>query len=227
MPSAFRFRIGVFFLAAVLSSYAVWVLAAEIIRLPPPLFPADGDAIADWDRVRAAVAARIGVFRGDLWADEAILLATGIRNEIARANAGPVPDELPAARTAAQVAARLAPHDSRMWLLVATVDARLDWLNRRVEAPLKMSYYTAPNDVALMALRLLIATHSEAISDLDLQLLVSAEIRTIVRNRPELKPAIAAAYRNALEPGRQFIEATLRDLDPEFFATIRLSAISR
>jgi hypothetical protein len=90
-----------------------------------------------------------------------------------------------------------------------------------------MSYYTAPNDVALMALRLLIATHSEAISDLDLQLLVSAEIRTIVRNRPELKPAIAAAYRNALEPGRQFIEATLRDLDPEFFATIRLSAISR
>jgi hypothetical protein len=44
-----------------------------------------------------------------------------------------------------------------IWLLITAIDARLDWLDRRVGAPLKMSYYTAPNDAALMGLRLLIA----------------------------------------------------------------------
>jgi len=219
------FRIATFVSAGVLAAHASWMLAAEIVRWPPPPFAGAVVAPAvERDQDKAAAAARLGVIRGDLWADDAILLAAGLQNDFAGGGATPAPAMLAAARAAAERAVRLAPHDSRMWLLIAAIASRLDWLDRRVEGPLKMSYYTAPNDPALMTLRLTIATRSEAIADPDLQLLVSGEIRTIIKGRPDLKPAIVAAHRNAVPPGRRFIEDVLGDLDPNLLAQVRARA---
>ena len=222
MQSLFLVRTGAFALAVLLGGYAAWMLTLEMTRpSPPPSFPLADAASTSADRDRAAAAALIGVIRGDLFADEAILLASGLLDETAAGTARPAPEGLEAARDVAERAARLAPHDSRMWLLIAAIDAKLE---RRPEALLKMSYYTAPNDVALMALRLQIATRSEAISDPDLQVLVSGEMRSILKNKPELKPAIVSAYRDARASGRQFIEDALGSLDPEFLISVRTRA---
>jgi hypothetical protein len=193
MQSLSLVRIGAFALAVLLGGHAAWMLTLEMMRPSPRSFPIADTVSTNWDRDWAAAAAQLGVIRGDLWADDAILLASGLLDEKAAGTAGRAPQALEAARGVAERAARLAPHDSRMWLLLAAIDARLE---RRPEAMLKMSYYTAPNDVALMALRLQIATRSEAISDPDLQVLVSGEMRSILK-----KAGIEARDRLRL-PGR-------------------------
>jgi hypothetical protein len=216
-------RFGILALALLLGLHAAWTLVPELARPPRPDFPAAGThaAVAGNDLDRALFAATLAAVRGDLWADGAILRAGGLQDDLDLGKTGEAPAALADARAMAERAARLSPHDARIWLLIAAIDARLDWLDRRVGAPLKMSYYTAPNDAALMGLRLLIATRSEAIADPDLQVLVSGELRTIVKNEPDLKGAILAAHRDALPQGREFIEATLRDVDPDLLAAIR------
>src|SRR5258708_4587598 len=103
------------------------------------------------------------------------------------------------------------------------MDSRLDFLNQKVAGPLKMSYYTGPNEIALIPLRILIATRSDAIADPDLQILVGGEIRTIITRKPESKPLILAAYRDALPEGKRFIESTVAALDPALLAAMRAS----
>ena len=61
-----------------------------------------------------------------------------------------------------------------------------------------MSYYTGSNEIVLMPLRLLVATCSDAINDAELQTLVASDIRLIVTHEQNLKPAILAAYQNAV-----------------------------
>ncbi len=223
MRSLKVFRVAAFVSACVLGALASWILAAELARPPSPKFPAAVVApAAEQDKDEAAAAARLGVIRGDLWADDAILQAAGMQIDFAAGGATAGSESLAAARAAAEQAVRLSPHDSRMWLLIAAIDARRDPSQRLVDGPLKMSYYTAPNDPALMKLRLIIATHSEAIADPDLQLLVRGEIRTIIKGVPDLKPALVAAYRGASAPGRRFIEDELAGLDSDLLAQIRV-----
>jgi hypothetical protein len=59
-----------------------------------------------------------------------------------------------------------------------------------------------------------LAVQSVALGDSDFQQLVRHDIRTIVTRKPELKPAIVAAYRDTAPIGRQFIEDTLEEIDP-------------
>jgi hypothetical protein len=84
-----------------------------------------------------------------------------------------------------------------------------------------MSYYTSPNDIRLIPLRIQIATRSDSIADEELQNLVGHEIRTIVVRAPTLKPVIATAYRRASPPGRSLIEAKLAEFDPKFLTELR------
>ena len=71
-----------------------------------------------------------------------------------------------------------------------------------------------------MPLRLLLSVQSDAISDEELQSFVMLELQRMVMQQPDLKPAIALAYKNALPKGREVIEATLEQADPSFLATI-------
>jgi hypothetical protein len=43
----------------------------------------------------------------------------------------------------------------------------------------------------------------------------------VVTRKPELKPAIVAAYRDAAPIGRQFIEDALEEIDPPLLARLR------
>jgi hypothetical protein len=223
------FRHGTTIFAGMLGISAVWMLSVELIRPSLPYFPDDRAAVeaAAAHRSAAGVAASIGLIRGDLWADYAITLAPAMSGEIRGAIASTAPEALDVARAAAVRAAELAPHDARAWLLLAAMDARLDFLNHKVAGPLKMSYYTGPNEIALIPLRILIATRSDAITDGDLQVLVGGEIRTIITRKPESKPLILAAYRDALPEGKSFIEAAVADFDPALLAAMRATGQPR
>ena len=62
-----------------------------------------------------------------------------------------------------------------------------------------------------------------AITDAELQILVAQEIRAIILRHQDQKPSLLAAYRDASAEGKQFIEATVGDLDKSLLATIRAS----
>jgi hypothetical protein len=216
------FRVGTAIFAGVLGVAAVWMLLVELIRPSLPFFPDDPTSVeaAGAHRGAAAVAASIGLVRGDLWTDYAITqMSAEIRGSVTAA----APEAFEAARGATVRAVELAPHDARAWLLLAAMDSRLDLLNRKAAGPLKMSYYTAPNEIALIPLRIVIATRSDAITDADLQVLVGGEIRTIITRKPESKPLILAAYRNALPQGKRFIEEAVGEFDPALLTAIRLT----
>jgi hypothetical protein len=211
-------------LASVLIIDAFWLLSVEFIRPSASAFPFAslvGAVISnDADQDRAAIVAKLGVFRGDLWAADAMLLAGGLGNNFYGAGVLPTEGFAPM-RDAAAHAARLAPHDARVWLVLSVAAETFDASDSRLPALLKMSYYTAPNDPSLMRLRLFTAVRSGAIADTDLQVLVAAELRTIVQSRPDLKPAIEDAYRVAQAAGKEFMYDTLRNLDPPLAASLQ------
>ena len=122
------------------------------------------------------------------------------------------------AREVAHRALTLAPYDARVWLVLAGIDSRL---GQKFAASLRMSYYTGANEAKLIPWRLHLAVNSQALAERDFQELVRHEIRTIITRKPELKPAILAAYRDASPTGRQFLEETLEESDPTLLATLR------
>ncbi|MBV8448008.1 MAG: kinase/pyrophosphorylase [Hyphomicrobiales bacterium] len=219
------FRVAATALAVILAIAAVWILSAEALRPRLASFPAAAAAVTATpiERDRAETAARVGLVRGDLWAEYAMTLVPQLPQEIIKG--GTIGGHLAElSRKGAERAAGLSPHDSRIWLLLAAVASQLDRTGRESEGALGMSYYTGPNELSLIPLRLSIATRSSAIGDPDFQLLVAQEIRTVLTRKPDLKPWILVAYRNASPEGRSFLETTVGALDPALLATLRASS---
>jgi len=211
------FRLGTTIFSGILGVAAIWIISVEFIRpnLPSPGEVPDAEAL-EAHRGSARAAAWIGLIRGNLWTDYAMTLAPDLSRD--RASAAPL-NALMSARTMVGRAAKLAPYDARSWLLMARVDS---WgPDTKPTGPLKMSYYGGPNETSLIPLRINIATKSEAITAPDLQILVGADLRTIITRKPDLKPAIIAAYRSALPEGRRFIEMQVGEMDPGLLASLR------
>ena len=229
MPRQTRwFRINSLIFASILALQGAWLVAAEFTRPMLPYFPQDKASAerASAARSAAIAAASIGWLRGDLWADAAVALSSGLTSEVTSDDAK-VTAPGDRARDVTLRAARLSPHDSRTWLLLAAMDSRFDWLDRAVAKLLKMSYLTGPNEFALTPLRIRIATRSTAITDVELQILVAQEIRSIILRHQDQKSSLMAAYRDASSEGKQFIEVTVGDVDKNLLATIRSSGGSR
>jgi hypothetical protein len=209
--------------AFVLACQAIWILAAEIYRPAPSAFPANGQAAAVQavNRNTATLAASIGVVRGDLWAECALTYLDLFWNDSPTSDSSQVSETIKQARDVTERALTLSPHNAQTWLVQASIYSRFDWLNQRTAGALQMSYYTGANEFELIPLRLSLAVRSDAIADKDFQQLVSHDIRIIVSRKPELKPVILLAYRDALPGGQQFIEKTLEEMDPTLLATLR------
>jgi hypothetical protein len=218
-----RFRGALLTFAFALACQAIWILAAEIYRPAPTAFPADGQAAAAEavNRDAATLAASIGAIRGDLWAECALTYLDLFWNDSPTSDSSQVSETIKRARDVTERALTLSPHDARTWLVQATINSRFDWLNQRTAGALRMSYYTGANQIELIPLRLSLAVRSDAMGDKDFQRLVSHDIRIIVSRKPELKPVILAAYRDALPGGQQLIEKTLEEMDPTLLATLR------
>jgi hypothetical protein len=208
-------------LAGLLGSLGLWILMGELTSPRISYFPASPNEADAMYAVRdsAVTAAEVGMVRGDLWTVAAITKAapllfgtTGSSRDQAA--------EVENIRAIADRAARLSPHDSRIWLVLASLDLRVSANNSRATELLKLSYYTGPNEISLMPLRLLLAVRSSAILDDEVKSSAALDIQRIIMLRPDLKPAITLAYQNALPKGREIIEAALKQIDPSFLAAI-------
>lgn len=220
--SRVRLEIGPLILAAVLGLYALWVLTAEFTRTTEETtakFPSSiAAAEIESKRSRAAIAASIGKFRGDLWADRVFVDAS----EVLSATTTLTADQDDVIRLAARQSLSYAPLDSRVWLVLAALSAEPRMSVHNAYDLLKMSYYTGPNERNLIDARLRFAVRLRAYTQAELGEAMRREIRAVLQRAQEFRPSIVAAYREANPEGRSFIESVVSDIDPGFFDTFRV-----
>jgi hypothetical protein len=218
-----RFRIPVFVFACTLGALAVWVLVAEALRPKRIEFTTDAQLAGSAypQRDAALRAARVGFIRGDLWSEAAFAYGDMLWSEHKQASNADVPpfDRINAIT---EQAIRYAPHDSRLWLLLAANYSRFDQPNERAASALRMSFYTGTNSIVVVPERLLLGIQSQALQEEDFRELVRHDIQIAVARRSALMSALGAAYYKAPPSGRQFIEKTLGELDPSLLASIRI-----
>jgi len=225
--SQISFRLAVVACSLFLGVQAAWLILPEIYR-PRQVSWSENPAGAENARQRGAAkrAAALGIMRGDLWA----ALALTYRNIVAP-NGMRQPatgDELQEARSIARRALTMSPHDARVWLLLAGIEARTEEGTRRpndrAAAALKMAYYTGQNDLELAPVRLMVAVRPGVLADREVQQLVRDELSAIISSRAEIKSAVVAAYRQATPQAKSLIEEVVSVQDPDLLKSARSDA---
>jgi hypothetical protein len=157
--------------------------------------------------------------RGDLWAElffsfaNAILIRSGPDfGAIETLN-----EALPAARRALM----FAPLRSDVWLLLAELAKDYELETPSAANALTMSYYTAPYNQALTPLRLSLATRGNAVRDAEQRQLVEQHLQFIFASKPNLRPAVIAAYATASAEGKHLIESVIQEADPAFLMRLK------
>jgi hypothetical protein len=85
-----------------------------------------------------------------------------------------------------------------------------------------MSYYTAPNALELIPLRLTVALGTDAaVKEPELRDLIRRDLKVAMTGRTALRPAIAAAYQSASADGRALAESSISELDPGYVQKLR------
>jgi hypothetical protein len=217
-PSHIVFRLATLLFATLLGVQCVWLLLAEFSR--PGIYRLPTDSVAAIaarnKRIDASWAAIIGTIRGDLWAESAFTYAD-LMWDTAGAGAN-----LAQARSSLDHALADAPHQSSAWLLLAGLASQYQLPGIDATEAVRMSYYTGASELELMPLRLWIAAHSDAFSDNELRDSISRDVRLLFTHQQ--KSAIIAAYNGAQSAGRQFIEQTIREVDPSAVESLRATA---
>jgi hypothetical protein len=180
-----------------------------LFRLAVVAFAAILGVVAAWELAgevpvafaadNACAAAALAPMRGDLWAACAL-----------------VGDPEDAAR-AAERAVRLAPHEAAAWLTLA----RFPPPGANPTECLKVAYYVAPNEAALMPQRLMVSVSPGVQAERDIGEMMRHDVRNILTRHRELAPAITAAYRAAAPEGRAALEAATREVDAGFADALR------
>jgi hypothetical protein len=132
-----------------------------------------------------------------------------------------------ASRSSLEHALTDAPDQSSAWLLLAGLASRdqlrsIDAKEAHNDVLLQMSYYTGPSELELMPLRLRVAIHSDAFSDIELRDSLSRGVRLLFAHQQKF--AIVAAYNASPSAERQFIEQAIREIDPSVAESLRASA---
>jgi hypothetical protein len=212
------FRIATSLFAILLGVQCIWLLLAELSRPGISRLPtnAASAAAARNERINASRAARIGAIRADLLAESAFTYADLLWSD-ERGSA-----DLMQAHLSINYALTAAPHQSSVWLLLAALASRYQLSDIDAKEALRMSYYTGPSELELMPQRLWTAVHSDAFSDIELRDSISREVRLLFSHQQ--KSAIVAAYNAAPSAGRQFIEQTIREIDPSVVESLRANA---
>jgi hypothetical protein len=215
-------RLTVLAFAALLGLQSAWLLLAELTRPGIVRLPTDATAaaVAAKHRDAAALAASLGVIRGDLWAEAAFTHANLLWSD---KTAG-----TDAAQNQARAFADLrralgnGPHQSDAWLLLAGLAQRFPSAGLDALEPLKMSYYTGASNRLLMPLRFRIAMQVDPSRDVEISQFASRELHLLLAQ--DQKPAIAAAYNASSPTGQRFIEQNVRDVDRSALDWLRVGA---
>jgi hypothetical protein len=211
MSATLNFRLLAFAMFIFVGGISIANLTAEFLRPAHASWPS-GSAGSPDDVSSAGRASAIAPFRSDLMADHAVALAGQI---LASRQAGQG-DQENAARETARRALGIGPHDSRLWLVLALLEARRNPADPRVAEALKMSYLTGPSRIELVPARLQSATSNNVLSDSDLSELARGDVRTILTQLPDQRSSLVNDYARASETGRAFLRESVNMLDPKF-----------
>ncbi|MEZ2144019.1 hypothetical protein AAE026_17315 [Bradyrhizobium sp. DN5] len=108
-----------------------------------------------------------------------------------------------------------------VWLMLAAL-SKQHAATYDTTSLLKMSYYTAPNALDLIPLRLSVALSTDAaIKEPELRDLIRRDLKVAITGRAALRPAIATAYQSASADGRAFAESSISELDPGYVQKLR------
>ncbi len=225
MNSVNKFRVAAIVVAVLAAGYAIASVFPEIFLPRHQALPADLSKIAVQAPGPAAQwVAAIAPFRPDLEANYTSTMALmALRPDNAALSAADAQRNLNSQEGIVRVL-KAAPHHSELWLLLALLQIQHKSKGRQIIEALKMSYFTAPNDVQLMPLRLYTAARADALSDPDLKELARGDVRLMLTRQPDLKSSILFAYRRGSSLGKMFLEDTVQSIDPEFVSVLRKGA---
>jgi hypothetical protein len=199
--------------------FSITSLVAEVVRsVTLPLLSRDSKAPSSQDVSAAELASTIAPFRTDLKASYAVALADKALhpNESSAQSA-----DNEAAQKATKSALKFGPHDSRMWLLLARLQAQKNPGDGLVTEALKMSYLTGPNRAELIPARLEMVTLNNALSDPDLTELARSDVRAVLTQYSDQRPMLAKDYVRASMTGKKFLQDSVRTLDPAFADSLK------
>jgi hypothetical protein len=212
-------RIAFAVFGVLLAIQAMWILIPESLR--PTSYPDPGNVTASTagaNGERAYQAAAIAKIRGDLWAESAFaIVGRNWNNRSLAAVAGKSDEKI---RSAIIQTLRFSPHRGDVWLLFAAMIQQQRSPGYQPDALLKMSYYTAPNELKLLPLRLELILKG-GIHDDELKELLRRDIQIIVMHDRALMPALIHAYQSAPAEGRAFLERVIMQINPDMIDTVR------
>lgn len=216
-------RVALALFGVVLTTQAAWILLAESYPQSHMRLPVDQKAAiilrTEQDKIKHA--ASVAVVRGDLWAESAFTYAGQLWSDPAMEL--DTDDQINGESLKNLTRAlRYSPHRGDVWLMFAALADRYKWSRYQPSSLLKMSYYTAPNEFALLPLRVNISLHAKGvIGDAELQDMVRRDISLILTRAPALKPTLVAAYRSASPAGKAFAERVITEIDPSYLGILR------
>lgn len=213
-------RVAIAIFALLLTEQAARILVTERYYPSDAIWsPDQQNAFATgprWQELRKA--ASISKVPGDLWAESGFaMVAQPWGDPIAPLDQDGIPER---ALNSFTLALRYSPHRGDVWLLLAALANRYKPAGYDTASLLKMSYYTAPNDLDLIPLRLRIALGSDA-KEPELREMIKRDIDLVLLRLPTLKPALAAAYQSAPADGKALAENLISEIDPGYLKTIR------
>lgn len=219
--SSSQFRISAWLLAVVLGLQCVWLLLAQAVQPAIEQLPTDPSsaAAAAQHRSAAAWAASIGQFRGDLWTELAYSYAILLRGD-PKVSTDPA-RALADARASIDRALDNAPHQSGAWLLLAGLDLLYPSPGANALAALKMSYYTAPSNQQLTALRFRITAQSNFVDDFEIGQFITRDLRLLLANHGN--EAVIQGFRASAPAGRRYIEQAVKEIDPSALTWLHAS----
>jgi hypothetical protein len=182
--------------------------------MSPPFPSADRPSPTAEQLSAASMTAALAPFRSDLLADRAL----GVASQTLKSNAK---SESENAEGVIKSALKVAPHSSRMWLLLALVQASKNAADPFIAESLKMSYLTGPNQAEIIPNRLRAVTVNNALRDPDLGDLARSDVRALLTQLPEQRQTLVGDYAAASEAGKKFLEQSVAAIDPGFSDKLR------
>jgi hypothetical protein len=219
MKPIWKFRLLSLVIVVFVGLFSITSLVAELVRSTTlPILSGDSKTPSSQALFAAELASTIAPFRTDLRAS----YATALAGKALRPNeSGAQPADNEAAQKAAKSALKFGPHDSRMWLLLAQLQAQKNPGDGLVTEALKMSYLTGPNRAELIPARLEMVTLNNALNDPDLTELARSDVRAMLTQYNNQRPMLAKDYVRASTTGKKFLEDSVRMLDPAFVDSLK------
>jgi hypothetical protein len=214
MRPIWKFRLAALVIIVLVGLFSITSLVAEFIQPATlPLTSRDSSAPSPQIVSAAGLASAIAPFRTDLKAGYAIVIAA---KALRSSESDPQLSDNETAQNAVRSALKLGPHDSRMWLVRAQLLAQKNLGDPFITEALKMSYFTGPNRAELIPARLDLVTLNNALNDADLTELARSDVRAMLTQSRDQRPALAKDYVRASATGKKFLEDSVRMLDPAF-----------